>query len=60
VLVSAGGRATARAIMGGQTAQPAAVAALRAELEPLTASAHVEQRDAAAKLLAAMHAAAAD
>jgi len=60
VLVSAAGRATARAIMGGQTAQPAAVAALRAELEPLTASAHVEQRDAAAKLLAAMHAAAAD
>jgi len=60
VLVSAAGRATARAIMGGQTAQPAAVAALRAELEPLTASAHVEQRHAAAKLLAAMHAAAAD
>ncbi len=59
VVISAAGRATARALLSGQPAQPAAVAALRAELEPLATSAHVEQRDAAAKLLAAMNAAAA-
>jgi len=59
VVVSAAGRATARAIVSGQPAQPAAVAALRAELEPLATSAHVEQRDAAARLLKAINAAAA-
>ncbi len=60
VIVSEAGRATARAIMVGQPAEPAAVAALRVELEPLAKSPHVEQRDAAARLLAAMNAAAAN
>jgi hypothetical protein len=51
VLVSDAARATARAIAAGQPAQPSDVAALEAELEPLTKSPHVEQREAAGTLI---------
>jgi len=50
-IVSEAGRATARAVVAGQPAKPSEVAALKAELEPLTKSPHVEQREAAGKLI---------